>query len=227
MDRRQPEHLTRRRALVWLAATAGAAILNGYGGGEAREALVAEHTVTASVFWVGEKPSADNGSITNEETEWDKDPMARFGGVDTPGGRDFTPKHNPFYFALPAMEFTENRPVPGAHEASPWAAEAGSLGENKSLFKGRWVRMQHGEKVAYGQWLDTGPFVEDDYDYVFGDAEPSNTEGLGAGLDVSPDTAAYLGFEGSGEVTWSFVEADQVPEGPWQRYPVIDNQTHW
>lgn len=232
-----PNLMSRRSFLRLAAAGAGAWALSSCGakGGEERQATPERkenqvHAVTASVFWIGEKPSADNGGITNEETEWDSNPMQTFGGVDEPEGRDFTPRHNTFYFALPAMEFTSDGPVSGARESSPWADQAATLRDNESLFKGRWVRIEHQGQTAFAQWLDTGPFVEDDYDYVFGDAEPSNTEGLGAGIDVSPDVASYLGFSGEGEVTWQFVDEDQVdrdPAQPWNAHPPIDSLARW
>jgi hypothetical protein len=158
---------------------------------------------------------------------WDSNTAKSFCGIDSPKGRDFTPKHNSFYFALPAKEFTEDGIVKGAREASPWANEISSLGEDESLFKGRWVRLESEGREAYAQWHNVGPSQEDDYAYVFGTKEPANTFGEQAGIDLSPDAANTLAIDGSGAVTWNFVKDSEVPEGPWSQHPPIDNKTLW
>lgn len=99
-------------------------------------------------------------------TAWDSDASQRFGGYDGASGSDssvtdvprnsngivteFTPRHNPYYFALPAGEFDENGLIPGARERSPWANE--ETGEEESLFKGRWIRVTGGQSTIYAQW---------------------------------------------------------------------------
>lgn len=200
------------------------------------------HTeIMATVFYLGEEASAANANISNIPTSWDENSVQRFGGVDDPSRRSkdggpvgFKPKHNTYYFALPADEFDKNGPIVGAHEASPWADEA--TGEGKSLFKGRWIEVEKDGAKVYAQWVDCGPSDDPngirDYEYVFGDddARPKNAFGLKAGLDLSPAAANALGFgieEGGANVSWRFVEADDVPNGPWKDYPPIDNQTHW
>ena len=98
----------------------------------------------------------------------------------------------------------------------PWhAGGPDEYPENGSLLKNRWVEVRHRGRSAYGQWEDVGPNEEDDPDYVFGDAEPKNTFGERAGIDVSPALCDYLGIEGSAQVVWRFVEASDVPPGPW------------
>lgn len=48
-----------------------------------------------------------------------------------------------------------------------------------------------------------------------------------AGIDPSPDAAAYLGLDGSGTVRWRFVDPRDVPaSGPWRGHPAIDQVTH-
>lgn len=221
---------------------------------EPTEKYPAHHTITATVFWIGEPADGSNGNITNTELAWDSDPMERFGGIDGPtvpnqailGVSDISrdehgvatsppPRHNPFYFALPANEFSEDGPVPGAREKSPWANEAASVGQS-SLFKGRWAAItnQAGTTV-YAQWIDTGPTEEFDYGYVFGDGSrpPANTPApaqgnLGAGIDLSPAAAINLGFsDGALTISWRFVDAADVPDGAWKQYPPIDNKIHW
>ncbi len=193
------------------------------------------HTVIATVFWVGEPPDADNSYITNTETEWDPNPVSHFGGVDDPNNRTasgmpagFAPLQNPFYFALPVSEYDANGNLrPQSRSLSPWAGQ--SVGANQSLLKGRWIRVQKGSKVVYAQWLDTGPYEESDYNYVYGTAAPSNTVGEKAGLDVSPAAAIALGVGGSGSVTWRFADASEAKavNGPWNSYPYINNTNYW
>ena len=183
------------------------------------------HEVIATVYWVGEGATADNDYISNVPTAWDEHAVERFGGVDDPAGRNFEPKHNTFYVALPASEFDESGLIKGAHEASPWADE--ELVEGESLFKGRWLELRSGGETTYAQWHDVGPNVEDDYGYVFGEGEPTNTFGEHAGIDLSPDVAKFLGLQGSGVVSWCFIDTEKVPDGPWKTYPALDNKTYW
>jgi hypothetical protein len=194
------------------------------------------HTeIMATVFYLGEEASDDNAGISNVPTSWDSNSIRRFGGIDSPDqSRSFVPKHNTYYFALPADEFDEKGPLEGAHESSPWSGE--ELPEGASLFKGRWIKVSSGDMEIYAQWVDCGPSDDpngnQDYNYVFGDSDqrPINTFGLRAGLDLSPSAAKDLGFgvdEGGINVSWQFVDGIDVPEGPWSKYPAIDNRTHW
>ena len=202
------------------------------------------HMVMATVFYIGEDASQANASISNATTEWDTNPVGRFGGIDNPRSRkadgtpSFTPKHNPYYVALPASEFSDSGPIAAARKSSLWAAEAKSLGEEKSLFKSRWVKVTKGSKVVYGQWIDTGPSDDpsatQDYEYVFGgsNVKPRNTFGLKAGIDLSPSMAFTLSLdsnlnEASGMVTWSFVDAASVPPGNWKNFAPVNNQIYW
>jgi hypothetical protein len=208
-----------------------------------------EHTVTATVFSIGEEASADNAYITNTETAWDSHATDTFGGFDDPENRNpdglpagFTPKHNPYYFALPADEYDENGVITvdtpdgprTSQELSPWADE--QIGDDESLFKGRWIEVRRGDRTVFAQWVDCGPSDDPDgtrdYGYVFGpsDAVPANQFGLKAGLDLSPSASFLLGFgieEGGEKVTWRFVGKNEVPDGPWTRFTPIDNKTHW
>lgn len=185
------------------------------------------HTVTATTYWIGETPSEDNGQISNIPSQWESNSVDVFGGVDNPAGRDFTPNHNTYYFALPAGEFNSHELIEGAREQSPWADESNDLAEDESLFKGKWIEICHEDKVAYAQWHDVGPFVNDDYEYVFGSAEPKNSIRQQAGLDLSPDAAEALGTSGSTTVQWRFIDESDVPDGAWQEYSPITNKTNW
>src|SRR5438034_3478073 len=63
--------------------------------------------IVTTVFWIGEKPSANN-PVPNRSSSWDKNWTRNYGGFDNPDrGRrvgyipaNFVPKQNPFYCAL-------------------------------------------------------------------------------------------------------------------------------
>src|SRR6476620_5448281 len=64
--------------------------------------------IVTTVFWIGEKPSANN-PVPNRSSSWDANWTQNYGGYDDPDPtrrRDlipvsFTPRQNPFYCALP------------------------------------------------------------------------------------------------------------------------------
>ncbi len=74
-----------------------------------------------------------------------------------------------------------------------------------------------GDKTAYAQWEDGGPFQTDDVKYVFGTNAPSNTLNKNASIDLSPSTWDYLGLDSGGTdtISWQFV--DYIPDGPWKK----------
>lgn len=196
------------------------------------------HQVMATIFWIGEGASAENDYITNTETAWDADAVKTFGGIDDLAGRKadgslaFTPRHNPFYFALPAIEFDDKGVIAAARQASYWRGQ--TVPGGYSLFKGRWIEVKNlrtGD-TAYAQWLDVGPNEERDYGYVFGGSTtvPKNHFGLKAGLDLSPATATALHLDqaaGGERVAWRFVNEADVPDGAWRQYPAIDARVRW
>jgi hypothetical protein len=177
--------------------------------------------VTATVFWVGEPAGADNDQIANSASYWDAAWKTHFGGFDDPedrvdGGRRpaaFEPRENAFYVALPYGDVTEDDAAKPGVDQVPWYAGQ-PLTRDRSILKNRWVEVRAGERVAYGQWEDVGPFNEDDPAYVFGTARPEERR---AGIDLSPAVAAALGVDGRGQVAWRFVRAADVPAGPWTR----------
>lgn len=193
------------------------------------------HQVIATIFWLGEKPSADNNYITNTETEWDPNPVTHFGGYDDPNSRtsqglptSFVPKHNPFYCAMPVSEYDNNGNLrPEARQRSSWASEV--ITADQSLLKGRWLRLEKDNRVVFCQWLDSGPYEEGDYDYVYGTSAPKNTVGEKAGIDLSPATAFALGVNGSGTVSWRFADSTEASKtsGLWNNYPAINNINYW
>jgi hypothetical protein len=179
-------------------------------------------TVRATVFWVGEDATPDNDFIPNSASAWDGNWAQHYGGVDDPGKRQhgglwpaaFTPKENPFYFALPYSEFTDGGVVKSNVTQIPWYnSQAPPVSGKISILKNHWIAVRHSGQVAYAQWEDVGPFESDDGRYVFGGSRPKSER---AGLDLSPATAAYLGINGSGLVNWTFVDEKAVPEGPWR-----------
>lgn len=176
------------------------------------------HDVLATVFWVGEGATGENDYISNYASAWDSHWQESFGGLDNPTERcgyrpcDFTPGENPFYVALPYNDLGENDQQKSSASSIPWFEPQP---RSSSLLKNRWVEVRKGSQVCYGQWEDVGPFEEDDVDYVFGTVPPGNSFGEGAGIDLSPALRDCLRMRGNEKVQWRFVEANEVPDGPW------------
>lgn len=148
------------------------------------------------------------------------------------------PRENPFYLDLPYDDINE----PDGNFTGratrcndiPWRNDSGYAGRctdyNFSYMKNRWVMIKANGKTCYGQIQDAGPADEengsphyDDRAYVFGssDARPLNKSYGKAGMDVSPALNGCLGFselDGIEKgVSWQFVEAKDVPQGPWTK----------
>lgn len=194
------------------------------------EPYVHQNIIT-TVFWVGETSSTENGFIANVASAWEADWQQQYGGLDDPQKRNgfipaaLTPRENSFYVALPYYDIAPD----GSRKDTAMACAAFSPlstnsqvdndsqpHTNHSWCKNSWIRVQYGDKTAYGQWQDVGPFEEDDVPYVFGLGRPSNNQGVRAGLDVSPAIRDYLGLEDVSMTDWSFVTPESVPEGPWK-----------
>lgn len=173
----------------------------------------------ATIFWVGEGETDENGYISNAQSAWDTRWMESFGGLDDPENRcgylpcAFTPKENPFYVALPYSDLEDDGRRKTNASVVPWNDPT----SRTSILKNRWIEVRHLGATCYGQWQDVGPFEEDDHAYVFGDApSPKNQFGEKAGIDLSPALAACLKIDGSDEVSWRHVEFADVPQGPWR-----------
>ncbi len=173
----------------------------------------------ATVFWVGEGATSDNGFIHNAESAWDGEWMTHFGGVDDPGNRcgflpcGFMPKENPFYIALPYNDLDDRGNRKSDARVIPW----NDPGAEKSVLKNRWIEVRVDQTSCFGQWQDVGPFYEDDAAYVFGTAiTPKNVSGEKAGIDLSPALATCLSIDGSDEVVWRHRSVNQVPQGAWK-----------
>jgi hypothetical protein len=186
--------------------------------------------VTATIFWVGEAANKEDGNISNVASAWDEDWQEHFGGLDDPLNRNsfspasFTPRENPFYFALPYNDFQQGGRDPWAETNIPWAKE-NTWGNRESLCKNRWIKIIKGNRAAYAQWQDVGPFRSDDREYVFGTAPPASKNNLGAGLDLSPAVRDYLGLRGRDPVDWQFIDSAEVPDGPWKEIVTLSQIT--
>lgn len=181
--------------------------------------------ITATYFWVGEPASKDNQYIDNLSSAWDSKWVEHFGGVDDPDNRNgylpakFIPKENPFYFALPYDDFFDNGTR--RHNVSNiiyWSHEK-NWSNSESMVKNKWIKITKGNKTAYAQWEDIGPFVYDDTNYVFGSVPPKNRLNNNAGLDVSPAVRDYIELYDNNRniVNWKFVDFGDVPDGPWKK----------
>jgi hypothetical protein len=185
--------------------------------------------IVTTVFWIGEKPTANN-PVPNLSSSWDTNWTKNYGGFDDPEKSrrhdfipaKFTPRQNPFYCALPYNDKAKEGHRPEAPRVVPWFKEA-YQGPGVSTCKGRWIAIRKGNKVAYAQWEDAGPFRTDHWQYVFGNERPKPNLNKGAGLDVSPAIRDYLGMEDTDVTDWKFVEFSEVPHGPWSKYG--DNNT--
>jgi hypothetical protein len=197
------------------------------------------HTnITATVFWVGE-PVGNGSSEDNAYSAWDDAWQQHYGGFDDPEHRNgywpvgFTPKENPFYFDLPYNDYNWNGTRrSNAAAVVPWAKEKSTWGAHESMLKNRWAKFTRNGRTCYAQWEDSGPYVYDDANYVFGanDARPRSLEANNAGADVSPALRDCLGFNGlnnaDNKVDWQFVDAVDVPVGPWKQI-VTTSQVYW
>ena len=185
--------------------------------------------ISTTYFWAGEEADKDNGDISNLPSAWDDDWTKHFGGIDDPEHRSgylpakFTPKENPFYFALPYNDFDSKGNQKNDSEAlAIWNKPK----DGDSMCKNQWIKITKGGKTAYAQWEDVGPFGEDDKAYVFGGATPKSKENSHAGLDVSPAVHDYLGLGDVDKTDWQFVAASDVPDGPWKKI-ITTSQVFW
>jgi hypothetical protein len=213
-----PKHLTRRNVVLAAGAAAASAFCVGLGNPPLRAATPSRFKQTmTTLFWVGEPSGAENAFIPNHESYWDRDWQQHYGGIDHPWERNghlpagFTPNENPFYVALPFGEFAADGALKTEAQLVPWYSPG-----LKPLLKNRWVAVRANGRDCYAQWEDVGPFGEEDFAFVFGDAAlPRNALNDRAGLDVSPAVWHYLGMKENGLAAWRFVDPSEVPAGPW------------
>lgn len=186
--------------------------------------------IVTTVFWIGEPVSGRNFT-PNIASSWDPIWTRNYGGYDNPNPEarrnfipiNFIPRQNPFYVALPYNDVTHGTTKPEARVIIPWFREAFRR-EGQSVCRDRWVAVRsRAGRVAYAQWSDCGPFRTDHWQYVFGMERPKPNLNQGAGLDVSPAMRDYLGLSSTDVTDWKFVDAKDVPNGPWALYG--DNNT--
>ena len=187
--------------------------------------------ITCTVFWIGERPTQNNPT-PNCKSSWDQQWAINYGGYDDPDPsnriadhalgefrpKGFVPKLNPFYVALPYNDVINHRShKPEAARLIPWFSQMRPE-PGDTVCKGRWLQIYRNGRSCFAQWEDCGPWVTDDWEYVFGNKPPKNTENGQAGLDISPAVRDFLGLKSGQKVHWRFVEAAQVPYGPWKKY---------
>jgi hypothetical protein len=180
--------------------------------------------IVATVFWIGEKRSADT-QVPHRKSAWDPNWVANYGGFDDPESssrRDyipvsFIPRQNPFYCALPYNDVTHGQFKAEAPVVIPWFEQA-YTGPGQSVCWHHWIAIRKGNRTCYAQWEDSGPFRDDHFQYVFGDERPKPNLSHGAGIDVSPAIRDYLGLASTDVIDWQFVDVRDVPPGPWRSY---------
>ena len=184
-----------------------------------------KENIVTTVFNIGELPTKNNPT-PNHSSSWDPNWEENYGGFDDPEithrrgflPAGFIPRQNPFYCALPYNDVTRGSTKPEARVVIPWFRQAFEQ-EGHTVCKGRWIAIRHGNRVAYAQWEDCGPFRTDHYQYVFGSELPRPNLNGGAGLDVSPAVRDALGMNATRDVcSWKFVDINEVPAGPWRLY---------
>ncbi|MFZ4775597.1 MAG: hypothetical protein ACOYM3_09555 [Terrimicrobiaceae bacterium] len=189
-----------------------------------------KEAIVTTTFWIGERPT-ENNPVPNHKSCWDTRWAANYGGTDSPKRsdrlstfipRDFTPRQNPFYVALPYNDMTSKGHKPEASQIIPWFQNE-FQSPTRSVCKGRWIAIRRGNRVCYAQWEDAGPFRTDHAGYVFGNERPKPNLNKGAGLDVSPAVRDFLGMDDTDLTDWKFVEFADVPTGPWATFG--DNNT--
>jgi hypothetical protein len=177
--------------------------------------------IITTVFSIGDRNRHHPASAWDEKWELhyggydNPDPTARRNFIPTA----FTPRLNPFYVALPYNDVAAGQTQPEARLVIPWFKNA-FVREGISVCQDRWVaiRSRVGNRVAYAQWCDCGPFRSDHYQYVFGNERPKPNANQGTGLNVSPAVRDYLGLSTTDTTDWKFCEVREVPPGPWAQY---------
>ena len=181
--------------------------------------------IVTTIFWIGE-PAGGNNPVHNVSSSWDLNWETSYGGYDNPnaGARrgyipaNFVPRQNPFYVALPYNDVTRGNTKPESKLVIPWFKEA-FVEEGKSVCRDRWLAVRNNNgKICYAQWSDCGPFRTDHWQYVFGPEKPKPNLNQGAGLDISPAVRDYLGLGNTDVTDWKFVDAREVPNGPWAQW---------
>ena len=165
--------------------------------------------ITATTFWVGEPPTPNDPG--NLASAWD------------PNWTATSKSQNPFYVALPYNDVAGGHTKPEARSIIPWFKQA-FVRDGRSILKDKWIAIRKGSRVCFAQWEDVGPFQGDHWQYVFGNERPRPNVNRDAGIDLSPAVRDYLGMSGMDQCDWKFVEAKEIPQGPWK---YRDNSLLW
>lgn len=182
--------------------------------------------IRTTYFWVGEGASKDNNWIPNSMSCWDENWLWNYGGVDNPKKRHeyypkkFTPKENPFYFALPYFDFDANGKKKSAAKALGFLNS--KTAKKTNLFKNRWIKVQNDANACYGQWEDAGPEYYDNWKYVFYGKKPRGYYAL----DISPALKKCLKMGDVGMTKWRFIAEEKVPDGPWKKI-ITTSEINW
>src|SRR5712692_6812703 len=166
--------------------------------------------IVTTVFWIGEAPSGNN-PVPNRSSSWDKDWARSYGGFDdtSPAHRSeylpvkFTPRQNPFYCALPYNDKASAGHRPEATRVIPWFQEA-YQGSGVSVCKGRWVAISNGNRTAYAQWEDAGPFRTDHGHTMFDNECLMHHLKKGARIDVFRSVGDYVRLKLTDVTHWRF-----------------------
>lgn len=170
--------------------------------------------IVTTMFYIGEDAS--------KSSAWDENWVKSNHGKDSPDDRNgySTGSHastiNPFYVALPFNDLAHPDKAK-IYVPSSWQLPAKD-GKPVSACQHRWVEIKSEDevgRVCYAQWEDVGPNGDNHAEYVFGSERPDKG---GAGLDVSPAVAQYLGLNNQtqlGHTRWRFVDAEDIPPGAW------------
>ena len=184
-----------------------------------------KNKIVTTIFWVGEAATVNN-PVHNRSSSWDLNWKDSFGGFDNPDPTKrrgffpsgFVPRLNPFYCALPYNDLRVGSHKPEAKQVIPWFKQA-FVRDGQSVCRDRWIAIRNNSgQVCYAQWSDCGPFRTDHWEYVFGKERPAHNLNGGAGLDVSPAVRDYLKINSIDVTDWKFVEANEIPRGPWAEY---------
>ncbi|MCW2771344.1 MAG: hypothetical protein JWR27_2777 [Aeromicrobium sp.] len=241
-DRRDGAGLT-GAGLLLLIGFVGGFLVTITGG--ARHPTYPWHTeIVATTFWVGEVSDPDAADGSQVLSTYDDSWQQSYGGCDGTfvGSQcktekrtarngyfptSMTPRQNPFYLDLPYDDLHDATGFRHRSRVIPWADDVPYRDwvttRSRSLMKNRWVEMRRDGRNCFGQIQDAGPGQYHDATYVFGDddARPVNRRFNGAGMDVSPAINGCLNFsqlDGTDDrVDWRFVEAEEVPDGPWKK----------
>jgi hypothetical protein len=143
---------------------------------------------------------------------------------------------SPFYLDLPVDDYNASgggvtTSFSNRCSIMPWANDAGYAGHCTdtafSYMKNRFVKIMANGQTCYGQIEDAGPadvgagngnYADSNYVFSTTDARPYNKSYNSAGMDVSPALSACLHgtFNADLTVNWQFVDAVDVPAGPWK-----------